>query len=154
MSLPDPTGPDEGGKKDGPINTVDLGKITVFGYTMEANIFAAICYLPIPPANIIPCVIALNTASANPQFIRFNAVQSLILSGGFFAISTVLSALMGALGLIPLIGGLINMVLGLAMFLLVAVYMLASLKLCVSAFLGQTFDLPVIGPYARKYSKT
>jgi hypothetical protein len=43
MSLPDPTGPEDGSKKDGPIKTVDLGKITVLGYTLEANLFAASC---------------------------------------------------------------------------------------------------------------
>jgi uncharacterized membrane protein len=154
MSLPDPIGPDEGSKKDGPIKTVELGQITVFGYTLEANIFAAICYLPIPPANIIPCVIALNTPCENPQFIRFNAVQSMIVSGGFFAISTVGGALTGVLAMIPFIGGLLNMVVGLAMFVVIAAYVLLSLKLVASAFLGQTFELPLIGPLARKYSKT
>ena len=154
MSLPDPTGNDESGKKEAPLNTVGLGKITVFNYPIEANIFAAACYLPIPPANIIPCFIALNTPADNPNFIRFNAVQSLIFSGGFFAITTILGALMGVLGVIPLIGPLLNMVLGLAQFLIIAVYVLASLKLVVGAYLGQTWEMPLIGPYARKYSKT
>jgi uncharacterized membrane protein len=154
MSLPDPSEPDDGSKKAGPIKTVEMGKINVFGYSVEANLFAAVCYLPIPPANIIPCVIALNIPSENPAFIRFSAVQSAIVSGGFFAFTTVLSALMGVIGMIPLIGGFLNMILALGQFLIIAVYILVSLKLVVSAFRGEAYELPLIGSYARKYSKT
>jgi uncharacterized membrane protein len=153
MSLPDPGESDPERDPDGNINTVELGKITVFGYTMEANLFAAICYLPVPPANIIPCVIALNTPSESAGFLRFNAMQSIIISGGFFALTTVLGALMGVIGMIPFIGGMINMLLGLGQFLIIAVYVLASLKLVSSAFLGKTWEVPLIASYAKKYSK-
>jgi len=168
MSLPDPSDENEDSpyeavsanrprrdplSSSAPLNTVGLGKITVFNYPIEANIFAAMCYLPINPANLIPGFIGLNQPSDNPEFIRFHAVQSLILNGGFLVVCIVLNSLMGILGLIPLLGGLINFGLGLVLFVVTVGYLIISLKTLLSAYRGNEASLPFIGHYAREYSK-
>ncbi|MBS1995104.1 MAG: hypothetical protein JSS86_02290 [Cyanobacteria bacterium SZAS LIN-2] len=119
---------------------------------MDLNIFTALCYLPLFPAVIIPCVIALNTTTDKPEDLRFAAVQSLILNGGFFALNAVLSGVMGVFAMIPIVGGLINFGLGIVMAVLIVAYILVSLKLVVSAYSGQKFAVPFIAPYAEKYS--
>jgi len=154
MSLPDPTGRDPNGNKEAPINTVALGKITVLGYTMEANIFAAICYMPLFPANIIPCVIALNTPADNASFIRFNAVQSLIINAAYAVTAFVMGGVMGIVLVIPVIGPLLNGFLGLVLFLASLLYVGLSLRLVLSSFRGKSWELPVIAKYAKEFSKS
>ena len=143
MSLPDPDRRDDA--TNTPLKTVELGKITVFNYPIDSNIFAAICNLPLFPFILIPCLIGLNTASDSPQFIRFNAIQSLIINFAFVVLSTVL----GFLSAIPVLGAIFWLV----QVLVILAYIGVSLKLVVGAFLGQRNELPVISDYARQYSR-
>ena len=147
MSLQDPGLPDN--RPNTPptngVNTVSLGKITVLNYAIDCNIFGALCYLPIFPANLIPSLISLNSGSDSPQFLKYHAVMSIIVNVAFL----VVSMLLGVFQAIPVIGFLF----GIVGMLFALCYVLLSLKLAVDAFRGKQTNLPVISDYARQFSR-
>ena len=70
---------------------------------------------------------------------RFHAMQSTILFGGFFVVNI-------ALGFIPLLGWLTSMILSLVVFVLWIVLMW-------KAFQGEYFKLPTVGDLAEEWLK-
>ncbi len=79
------------------------------------------------------------------RFVRFNAMQCLILEGGF----TVLSILIQIIGIASYtLAGILSCILGLvgiAVFVLVIIAM-------INAFQGKYFKIPLIGDYAERYA--
>ena len=73
------------------------------------------------------------------KFVRFHTVQSIIVFGAYTVITTIFSW-------IPIIGGIVNWVLGVAAFILWIVLM-------VKAYQGQMYKLPISGDIAEKQAK-
>ena len=84
------------------------------------------------------------------QYVRFNAMQSIVLSGLYVAASIVLSILttilVSIVGFLGLIFSLIQLVLGLGLLVLVIILIIKTWK-------GEWVKLPIIGSYAAKWSK-
>jgi uncharacterized membrane protein len=84
-------------------------------------------------------------AEKQNRFVRFNAMQCLILEGGY----TVLSIVVQLVGIASYtLAGILSCVLGLvgiAVFVLVIIAM-------INAFQGKYFKIPVIGDYAERYA--
>lgn len=80
------------------------------------------------------------------QYIRFNAMQSIIFSG----LLTIIYVFLNVLSLIPVLGRILSLI------LYPIVYMAGTviwIILLVKSFQGEYFKLPIIGDYAEKYSK-
>ncbi|MFN4227576.1 MAG: DUF4870 domain-containing protein [Candidatus Ratteibacteria bacterium] len=80
------------------------------------------------------------------QYIRFNAMQSIIFSGAL----TLIYIFLNILSLIPVLGKILSLILYPIVYLVGTVIWIILL---VKSFQGEYFKLPVIGDYAEKYSK-
>jgi uncharacterized membrane protein len=103
-------------------------KKSTFG--LEKNIALALCYAGLWITGLI-----FFLSEKEDKEIRFSAMQSII----FFGVVTVL-------GVVPLVGWILSPLLALIAFI---VWILMVVK----SYQGKVFELPVIGQYARKYSK-
>lgn len=83
------------------------------------------------------------------RFVRFHAMQSIVVGVASFAFWIVFSILSTILAFVPVLGwilsAIVGMVAGLAFFVLWIVLM-------VKAFQGEEWEVPVLGKYARQYS--
>ncbi|MCM8772112.1 MAG: DUF4870 domain-containing protein [Candidatus Omnitrophica bacterium] len=80
------------------------------------------------------------------EFIRFNAIQSIIFSG----IWTILRIFIYILIFIPFLGKIISFLI--SSLINIACFVIWIILL-VKSFQGEKFKLPIIGNYAEKYSK-
>jgi uncharacterized membrane protein len=84
------------------------------------------------------------------KFVRFYAMQSVIIGGGGLAISVVLQILAMVFAIIPVLGKLIGYLLGVVMALLMLAMTVLAIVMAVKAFSGKEWEVPYIGPVARK----
>ncbi|PYM00424.1 MAG: hypothetical protein DMF19_09665 [Verrucomicrobia bacterium] len=86
------------------------------------------------------------------NFVRFYAMQSIILGIGWFVFAVAWTVIHGVLAPIPGIGPLFGFVLwvlwAVVNVAIVIVWIIAMIK----AFSGSRWDIPYVGPMARKYS--
>ena len=101
---------------------------------MEQNLEGLLCYV----LGWVTGIIFLLLEKDN-KFVRFHAVQSIVVFGAY----TVLAIIFG---FIPVVGWIINLLLGIAAFILWIVLM-------VKAYNGQMYKLPVVGDIAERNSK-
>ena len=106
---------------------------------LTPNLAAALSYLLMPLTGIVFLVVEKTNA-----FVRFHAMQSTVLGVAwivFWIGLTILTSLVPVLGVI--VGFLISIVLWLGGFIL-------WLLLMWNAYQGKEWELPVVGPFARK----
>ncbi len=96
---------------------------------LQENVAGALCYL----AGLVTGIVFLVLEKEN-RFVRFHAIQSIV-------VSIALMVVMIVLGFIPIIGWVINMLLGIGVFILWIVMML-------NAYRGRMMKLPVAGNIA------
>lgn len=101
------------------------------GTGLPQNVAGALCYLVGPVTGIIFLVLEKENA-----FIRFHAMQSVIVFGGLFVVNVVL-------GFVPILGWLTGTILGLIGLVLWVVLMF-------KAYQGEKYKLPYIGEIAEK----
>ena len=98
---------------------------------MESNVAGLLCYIGLWITGIIFLVI-----EKKDQFVRFHALQSIIVFGVLTVISIVLSN-------IPFIGGILGALIGILIFILWIVLM-------IKAYQGERYSIPVAGDIAAK----
>jgi uncharacterized membrane protein len=118
----------------------DLGKTST---GMQANVAALLSYVLGWLTGLIFFLIEKEN-----KFVRFHALQSIILFGGWFVLSIAIGMFMGVfatigLGFLIPVFSLVNGLLALAGFIL-------WILLMVKAYQGEKFKLPVIGDIAEK----
>jgi len=113
----------------------NLGKTST---GMQANVEALLSYL----LGFITGIIFFLVEKEN-KFVRFHAMQSIVVFGGLFVISFVLGFM---LGFVPFLGLAISSLLGLVQIILWIVLMF-------KAFQGEYFKLPIAGDIAEKQVK-
>jgi len=106
----------------------DLGKTTL---GMEANLAALLSYL----LGFITGIIFYVVEKEN-KFVRFHAMQSIIVFGFLFVISLIIR-------IIPIIGWVLSLFLGIISLILWIILM-------IKAYQGEYFKLPVAGEIAEK----
>jgi uncharacterized membrane protein len=104
------------------------------GMGLEPNVAGLLCYV----LGWITGIIFLLLEKDN-KFVRFHAVQSIVVFGAISVVSIVL-------GWIPILGTIISSLLGILAFVLWIILM-------VKAYQGQLFKLPVAGDFAEKQTK-
>jgi uncharacterized membrane protein len=110
------------------------------GTGLAPNVAGLLCYVLTWISGIVFLII-----EPKDKFVRFHALQSIIVFGALSVAEVVLSIF----ALIPFLGilfGIIIWLLGVCTFILWIVLM-------VKAYQGQTFKLPVAGPLAEKWNK-
>jgi uncharacterized membrane protein len=112
------------------------------GTGLAPNVAGALAYFLGPITGILFLVIEKQSA-----FVRFHAAQSIAVSVAWVILWVVMAVLSTVLAVVPIIGLLISLVLylviGLGAFIL-------WLALMFRAYQGAEWELPVIGPQARK----
>jgi uncharacterized membrane protein len=109
---------------------------------LAPNVAGALSYL----FGIITGVIFFVLEKDN-QFVRFHAMQSILVNATFIVLAIILSIF----SVIPILGWIVgllgNMILGIVAIILWLVLMF-------KAFQGQEWEVPIIGKYARQYSSS
>lgn len=101
---------------------------------LDTNIAALLSYL----VGFITGLVFL-LVEKKSDFVKFHAMQSIVIFGGLFIINFVI-------GWIPLLGTLINFLIGVAAFVL-------WIMLMIKAYQGERFKLPVVGDIAEDLLK-
>jgi len=111
---------------------------------LPSNIAAALACIPLVGGLVFYIL------EKNDKFVRFYAMQSIILGGALFVCWIVYSVAIGILSTIPAIGFffgiLLNVLWALARVAVLVLFIVAVVK----AFTGVRWDIPYIGPIARK----
>ena len=112
------------------METKDQGKTTS---GMQANVAGLLCYL----VGFITGIIFYLIEKEN-KFVRFHAMQSIVVFGPLFVLSIVI-------GYMPFIGPILGMLLG-------VVELVLWIFLMIKAYQGEYFKLPIAGDIAEKNS--
>jgi uncharacterized membrane protein len=81
------------------------------------------------------------------KYVRFHALQSILLGISWVVISVLLVIVMQILSYIPFLGGFLRTILGLAYF---AAYFIVLIMAMFKAFQGERYKLPIIGDIAER----
>jgi uncharacterized membrane protein len=117
---------------EGPVETQESSQ-EASSTGLDPNIAGLLCYL----VGFITGVVFLIIEKEN-RFVRFHAYQSLAVFGALFVLSL-------AVGVIPVIGTLVRI-------LLAPVCLILWIVLMVKAYQGERFKLPVAGDWAEEQS--
>lgn len=104
-----------------------MDKKTVFG--LDENLAGALAY-----AGMFITGIVVFVAERENKFVRFCALQSFI----FFAVWTAILIVVSPLNMIPIIGGILP-------WLISTIGIITWVYLAVTAFLGKTVKIPILG---------
>lgn len=117
---------------------------------LDENVAGALCYL----FGFLTGLVFYLLEERN-EFVRFHAVQSMLVFGGLLGLSIVFNVIILFLELIPGVGWVFAAGFGLltAMFWLVAgpLALILWLVLMVKAYKGERYELPVVGSTASRY---
>ena len=107
---------------------------------LDANIAAAIAYLFGWVSGLIFYLIEKES-----RYVRFHAMQSILLSAGFTVLWIVLWIVGAIFGRIPAVGFVFALLIGLLSFVFWLALIAAVIYCLIKAFQGKDFKLPVIG---------
>ena len=133
---PTPPTPPPLPETDGPVKSTSTG--------LPSNVAAALACFPLIGGIIFYIL------EKNDRFVRFYAMQSIIF-GGAWILFNIVSAIMHAiLWSIPGIGGFLSVIWGLAALFVHLAFLVILVITIVKAFTNVRWDIPYIGPIARK----
>jgi uncharacterized membrane protein len=113
---------------------------------LDENIVGALAYLFAPLLAIVFYFI-----EEDNEFVRFHAVQSIIIFGGIFALSIGMTVFGLVLDAVPLLGLLFALVAGLFWLLMAPIGFVLWIVLTYKAYKGDTDGLPITGNMAKNY---
>ena len=111
----------------------------------ESNLLSALGYI----IGILALIMYL--IRKEDKYLRFHSMQSILLWVGTFVVAMILMILSAVVGMIPAVGSVLACVFGLLGMVIWLVAVVAALYCAYKAFNGQKYELPYIGPMARKY---
>lgn len=115
---------------------------------LDTNVGAMLTYLPVCGISLIYSIIVLVTEKDN-KFVRFHAFQSLLLLGvlivGVVGISIVSIIL-------AFVSSTLSVLFGLLMWVVVLGIIALAVFMCIKAYGGSQFKLPMIGDMAEKWA--
>jgi len=133
---------------------MDTGKSAL---GLDGNVAAALGY----PIGII-AIISLIMEKEN-RFVRFHALQSILLHVGFFVVAIavwIIGVILAIAGMAAAaatnsgaLGGIVGMLFGLLWLVLIVGYLGGLIYAAVKSYGGNEFKLPVIGNMAEKWTK-
>jgi uncharacterized membrane protein len=132
---PIPPGPD-------PIREDTSMKSTTTG--LPSNVAAALACIPLIGGLIFYIL------EKHDSFVRFYAMQSIIFGGAWIVFDIVSKIVFTIFGAVPALGGLLIVLWGLVAALVHLAFLVVFIITVVKAFTGVRWDIPYIGPMARK----
>ncbi|VVC00530.1 Uncharacterised protein [uncultured archaeon] len=111
-----------------------------------AKILAAVSYL-VP---IIGIVLFLMLKKGENDFARFHGLQSFILGVVFFIISAILGTIIGVVSMIPFIGWVIGLLVGLLSMCIWLIFLAVAIFCLLKVMKDERYKLPYIGDLAEK----
>ena len=115
---------------------------------LPSNVAAALACFPLVGGIIFYIL------EKHDSFVRFYAMQSIILGAAWFLFNIVSSVVHIILSAIPGIGGILTVLWGLIAALTQLAFLVVFIIAVVKAFTGVRWDIPYIGPVARKQTDT
>src|SRR5262245_27483038 len=115
---------------------------------LPPNVAAALACIPLIG------VIVFYIVEKHDSFVRFYAMQSIIFGGAWLLFNIASSVLHAVLGAIPGIGGLLVFLWAIIAALLHIAFLVVWIVATIKAFTGVRWDIPYIGPMARKQVET
>jgi uncharacterized membrane protein len=111
---------------------------------LAPNLAGALAYVLGPLTGVLFLVLEKDN-----RFVRFHAMQSIVVGGAMIVASIALSIVSSILAFVPVLGWIIALAagLGLAIFSL-----LLWIVLMVRAFRGREWEVPLVGGVARRYA--
>jgi uncharacterized membrane protein len=114
---------------------------------LSENIAGALAYFFVPFV-----ALAFYVLEDENEFVRFHAVQSMIVFGGFFAAAMGVFVMGIVLELLPFVGWMLSLGLSVLTFLvLMPLGFIVWVLLVYKAFTGERYGLPVAGELAERY---
>ena len=117
---------------------------------LDTNVGAMLCYLPLCGVNLIYSIIVLVTEKSN-RLMRFHAFQSLLLIGGLIVAAVAVSIVSVMLAFVS---STLGVLFGMLTWLVGLAFVGLAIFLCVKAYQGGQFKLPVIGDMADKWANS
>src|SRR3954471_107023 len=111
---------------------------------LPSNIAAALACIPLIGGIIFYIL------EKRDSFVRFYAMQSIILGGAWFLFNVVYAIIHAIFSNVPAIGGFLAFLWGLIGMLVHLVFVVLWIIATVKAFSGVRWEMPYIGPVARK----
>lgn len=108
------------------------------------NVLGAVAYITVIPAIIF---LLLEPYNKN-RFVRFHALQCLMLAATWFVFWMANLLLAIPLSFLPFVGTILQMILGFGVFIAM---LIAWIVAVIKAYGGEEYRLPIIGDYAAKY---
>jgi uncharacterized membrane protein len=140
--MPDPTDPSQ--PPPSPPSPGPETGATSTSTGLPSNVAAAIACIPLIGGIIFYIL------EKRDNFVRFYAMQSIILGGAWILFAIVYSVAHAILSPIPAIGLLFSIVLWIIWALVGLAFLVVFIVTVVKAFNGVRWDIPYIGPMARK----
>jgi uncharacterized membrane protein len=112
---------------------------------LDSNIAGLLCYLFGWISGLIFFLI-----EKEDKFVRFHALQSILLSAGSTVLLILIPIIGAILGRIPVIGLIVGLVLGLASIVIWIGNAVLWILMMIKAYQGEKFKLPIIGDIAEK----
>ncbi len=115
---------------------------------LDENVAGALCYLLGVVTGVVFYLIERDS-----RFVRFHAVQSIVVFGGVLVIQMVLAAAGVILGTIPVLGAVLSLIFVGLLSTLVSIAALALwVVLMYKAYRGERWRVPVAGGIAERYA--
>src|SRR2546423_2241027 len=111
---------------------------------LPSNIAAALACIPLIGGIIFYIM------EKRDGFVRFYAMQSIILGGAWFLFNVVYAIIHAIFANVPAIGGFLGFVWGLVGMCVHLVFVVVWIIATIKAFTGVRWEMPYIGPVARK----
>jgi uncharacterized membrane protein len=112
---------------------------------LEANVAGALCYFLGLLSGLIFWVV-----ESQSRFVRFHAMQAMLVSVVWLAILIVYMALWNVLYALPVVGVIAGLFGTIGYFVIVLAWVGAWLYCMLKAFQGERFKLPYLGEFAEK----
>ena len=130
---------------------LSVGKTSVLN--LDFKLAGLLCYLPICAANLIFSVLWLITEPKDVKFLRFHAIQSLLLCGGYIALAIVVWPISMLLKAIPFLGFLYYLV-QIPWVLITMAFIVINIVGMIKAYRGEMYRFPYVAELADKFQQT
>jgi uncharacterized membrane protein len=119
----------------------------------DNNLIAALCYIPFFAIGLLVSLYVLLTEKKGVRYLKFHAVQALLLMVGGGIVLTIVYIMLGIVGmLLAMVSGGIGAICVYGLMGVIFIAWIVVLLYCAwKAFNGAEYEIPTVGKYARKY---
>lgn len=144
-------GPDSAPERVSTGTMVTTGKTKLLG--LDYNVAALLCYVPFCFVNLVCSLVFYNTEPTESRFVRWNAMQSLVMTGAGIAIGVAAMIVTGILGLIPVLGAIIGIMVTGALWLISLGFVVLNIIAMCNVWQGKTYRIKYVCDYADKFAR-